>query len=57
MGQDAGADSRAKLLARLIQADHSLMGYTDIGRAAFGRAGGVGINVLCVVADVSWDNC
>lgn len=24
------------------------MGYTDIGRAAFGRAGGIGINMLCV---------
>lgn len=25
------------------------MGYTDIGRAAFGRVGGIGINALYVL--------
>jgi hypothetical protein len=39
-------DDRAKLLARLIRADGSLSGYTDIGRAAFGRIGGISINLL-----------
>ncbi|WWD20902.1 hypothetical protein CI109_105380 [Kwoniella shandongensis] len=36
----------AKLLARLIRADGSLMGYTDIGLRAFGSWAGAGINVL-----------
>lgn len=36
----------AKLLSRLIFADHSLVGYTDIGKAAFGPAAGGAINVL-----------
>jgi hypothetical protein len=30
------ADDSAKLLARLIKADPTMLGYTDIGRAAFG---------------------
>ncbi|BEI87644.1 uncharacterized protein CcaverHIS019_0103620 [Cutaneotrichosporon cavernicola] len=36
----------AKMMARLIFVDHSLVGYTDIGRAAFGPAAGAAINVL-----------
>lgn len=36
----------AKMLAKLIFADTSLVGYTDIGRKAFGPAAGGAINVL-----------
>lgn len=36
----------AKLLARLIFADPTLHGYTDIGRKAFGRWIGATVNVL-----------
>ncbi|WVR08803.1 hypothetical protein IAU60_005861 [Kwoniella sp. DSM 27419] len=36
----------AKLLARLIRADPSLLGYTDIGVRALGRWAGAGIHVL-----------
>ncbi|WVQ95434.1 hypothetical protein IAU59_002531 [Kwoniella sp. CBS 9459] len=36
----------AKLLARLIRADPSMMGYTDIGVRAFGTKAGAGIHVL-----------
>ncbi|KAL7420911.1 hypothetical protein Q5752_004865 [Cryptotrichosporon argae] len=36
----------AKLLAALIHSDSNLMGYTDIGRKAFGRWGGFGISAL-----------
>ncbi|WVF67802.1 hypothetical protein IAT40_002563 [Kwoniella sp. CBS 6097] len=36
----------AKLLARLIRADPSLMGYTDIGVRAFGTKAGAGIHIL-----------
>ena len=38
----------AKLLARLIWADGEFMGYTDIGKRAFGRFGSAGINFLYV---------
>lgn len=36
----------AKLLARIIVADPSMLGYTDIGRRALGRWAGGAINVL-----------
>ncbi|WVQ86288.1 hypothetical protein IAT38_008456 [Cryptococcus sp. DSM 104549] len=36
----------AKLLARLIFADRSMLGYTDIGKRAFGRWAGAAINCL-----------
>jgi vesicular inhibitory amino acid transporter len=39
----------AKLLARLVIADSSLMGYTDIGRKAFGSwIGGVTNLLFCI---------
>ncbi|ORY26805.1 transmembrane amino acid transporter protein-domain-containing protein [Naematelia encephala] len=36
----------AKLLARLVRSDASIMGYTDIGRRAFGGLGSIGISGL-----------
>jgi vesicular inhibitory amino acid transporter len=40
------ADDSAKLLARLILTDRSLLGYTDIGKRAFGGWASGFINVL-----------
>jgi hypothetical protein len=36
----------AKLLARLIEADSALTGYTDLAKMAFGRNGSVLITIL-----------
>lgn len=38
----------AKLLARLILSDRSLLGYTDIGKRAFGGWASGAINILYV---------
>lgn len=40
------ADASAKLLSRLMFADPTLNGYTDIGKKAFGGWAGGMINVL-----------
>jgi len=40
------ANDSAKLLARLILTDRSLLGYTDIGKRAFGGWASGFINVL-----------
>ena len=49
-----GADDSAKLLARLILSDRSLLGYTDIGKRAFGGWASGFINVLYVLLDGYW---
>jgi hypothetical protein len=41
--------TRAKLLARLILSDRTLLGYTDIGRRAFGGWASSAINLLWVL--------